>query len=69
MSRLGALDSLVQDAQRIEGIRELYSKADSENDAFEEFNHLGLDDPDEIGGVLGKSVGAAYATWIYLNIK
>lgn len=69
MSRLGALDSLVQDAQRIEGIQELYAGADSENDAFEEFNHLGLDDPDEIGRVLGKGVGKAYANWIYLNIK
>jgi hypothetical protein len=69
MSSLGALDSLVQDAQRIEGIQELYAKADSENDAFEEFDHLGIDDPDEVGRVLGKGVGEAYATWIYLNIK
>ncbi len=69
MSRLGALDSLVQDAQRIEGIQELFAKAESQYDAFEEFNHLGLDDPDEIGRVLGKSIGTAYANWIYLNIK
>jgi hypothetical protein len=69
MSRLGTLDSLVQDAQRIESIQELYAQADSQIDAFEEYNHLGLDDPDEVGHVLGKSIGAAYANWIYLNIK
>jgi hypothetical protein len=69
MSRFGALESLVQDAQRIEGIQEIYASADSENDAFEEFNHLGLDDPDDISRVLGRTVGIAYANWIYLNLK
>jgi hypothetical protein len=66
---LGGLDGLVQDAQRIKGIQELYARADTDNDAFEEFNHLGIDDPDEVARILGKSIGEAYATWIYLNIK
>jgi len=69
MSKLGAFDGYVQDAQRAEGIKEMYERADSDTDAFEEFNHLGIDDPDEVGQVIGKSVGTAYANWIYLNIK
>ena len=69
MSNFGALESLVQDAQRIESIQEIYARADSQNDAFEEFNHLGIDDPDEVARILGKNIGEAYATWIYLNLK